>query len=101
MHQSHAGGEKLLVDYAGDTVPVVVDRRTAEVRAAKMFVAVIGGSSLSLALATWTEQFPDWIVGNDAALAFFRRFPVADARQCHGGGDHGLSLRSSDEPLSH
>src|SRR5215213_10334852 len=26
MRQSHAGGEKLFVDYAGDTVPVIVDR---------------------------------------------------------------------------
>lgn len=27
MRQSHAGGEKMFVDYAGDTAPVVVDRR--------------------------------------------------------------------------
>ncbi|MGH6744887.1 MAG: IS21 family transposase, partial [Novosphingobium sp.] len=53
MRQSHAGGEKLFLDYAGDTVPVVVDRRTGEVRGAHIFVAVMGGSSLSFALATW------------------------------------------------
>ena len=35
MRQSHAGGEKLFVDYAGDTVPVVVDRRTGETRDAR------------------------------------------------------------------
>ena len=26
MRQSHIGGDKLFVDYAGDTVPVIVDR---------------------------------------------------------------------------
>lgn len=34
MRQSHAGGEKLFLDYAGDMVPVEVDRRTGEVRGA-------------------------------------------------------------------
>src|SRR5271165_1888119 len=51
MRQSHGGGEKLFVDYAGDTLPVV-DRQTGEVRAAHIFVAVMGGSSLSFACAT-------------------------------------------------
>lgn len=92
MRQSHAGGEKLFLDYAGDTVPVVVDRRTGEVRGAHIFVAVMGGSSLSFALATWTEQFPDWIAGNNAAFAFFRGVPqllvpdnakVAVIKACH------------------
>jgi transposase len=92
MLQSHAGGEKLFFDYAGDTVPVVVDRRTGEVRDAHIFVAVMGGSSLSFALATWTEQFSDWIAGNNAAFAFFRGVPqllvpdnakVAVIKACH------------------
>jgi len=26
MRQTHLGGDRLFVDYAGDTVPVVVDR---------------------------------------------------------------------------
>ena len=71
MRQSHAGGEKMFVDYAGDTVPVVVNRRTGEKRDAHLFVAVLGGSSLSFACATWTEQFPDWVEGHNAAFAFF------------------------------
>ena len=40
MRQTHLGGEKLFVDYAGDTVPVIVDRLTGETRAAQIFVAV-------------------------------------------------------------
>ena len=34
MRQAHLGGDKLFVDYAGDTVPVIVDRLTRQVRAA-------------------------------------------------------------------
>ena len=71
MRQSHAGGEKLFIDYAGDKVPVVVDRLTGEVRDAHIFVAVMGGSSLSFGYATWTEQLGDWIDAHNAAFAFF------------------------------
>jgi transposase len=92
MRQSHAGGEKLFVDYAGDTVPVVVDRRTGEIRGAHLFVAVLGGSSLSFACATWTEQFADWAEAHNAAFAFFGGVPqllvpdnakVAVIKACH------------------
>jgi transposase len=38
MRQSHIGGDKLFVDYAGDTVPVIVDRLTGQVRPAQIFV---------------------------------------------------------------
>ena len=41
MRQTHRAGEKLFVDYAGDTVPVV-DRGTGEIREAQVFVAVLG-----------------------------------------------------------
>ena len=92
MRQSHAGGEKLFVDYAGDTVPVVVNRRTGEIRDAHLFVAVLGGSSLSFACATWTEQFTDWAEAHNAAFAFFGGVPqllvpdnakVAVIKACH------------------
>src|SRR6266446_4159774 len=41
MRQAHAGSDKLFVDYAGDTAPVVIDRLTGEVREAQIFVAVL------------------------------------------------------------
>ena len=68
MRQTHAAGEKLFVDYAGDTVPVVVDRLTGEWRPAQIFVAVLGASSLSYAEATWTQSLPDWIAAHARAL---------------------------------
>ncbi|SFR18444.1 hypothetical protein SAMN05660706_1593 [Desulfoscipio geothermicus DSM 3669] len=41
MRQTYRAGEKLFIDYAGQTVPVV-DRITGEIRQAQIFVAVLG-----------------------------------------------------------
>lgn len=43
MRQVHRAGEKLFVDYAGPTVPIV-DASTGEIRPASIFVAVLGAS---------------------------------------------------------
>ncbi|HTJ90076.1 MAG TPA: IS21 family transposase [Acidocella sp.] len=69
MRQSHASGEKLFVDYAGDTVPVVVNRLTGETRPAWIFVAVLGASSFTYAEATWTQGLGDWIGAHTGAFA--------------------------------
>ena len=61
MRQTHAAGERLFVDYAGDGVPVVIDRLTGEIRMAQIFVAVLGASSFTYARATWTQGLADWI----------------------------------------
>ena len=55
MQQTHAAGERLFVDYAGDGVPVVIDRLTGKIRMAQIFVAVLGASSFSFVKATWTQ----------------------------------------------
>jgi len=69
MRQEHRAGEKLFVDYAGQTVEVV-DRRTGEIRSAQIFVAVLGASSYTYAEATWTQQLPDWIGSHVRAFEF-------------------------------
>jgi transposase len=71
MRQTHLGGDKLFVDYAGDSVPVVVDRHSGRIQAAHIFVAVMGGSSLSFAHASWTETLPDWIDAHVQAFTYF------------------------------
>ena len=71
MRQTHLGGDKLFVDYAGDKVPVIVDPRTGQTRGAHIFVAVMGGSSLSFACASWTETLGDWIDAHARAFAYF------------------------------
>ena len=68
MRQSHAAGDKLFVDYAGDGVPVVIDRLTGERRAAQIFVAVLGASGFTYAQATWTQGLADWISGHVGAF---------------------------------
>ena len=47
--QVHPAGERMFVDYAGQTVDVV-DPGTGEVRPAQIFVAVMGASSFVIRL---------------------------------------------------
>ena len=69
MRQTHAAGERLFVDYAGDGVPVLIDRLTGEIRKAQIFVAVLGASSFTFAWASWTQTLPDWIDAHVHAFA--------------------------------
>src|SRR5204862_2596159 len=69
MRQAHIGGDKLFVDYAGDTVPVIVDRLTGQARPAQIFVAVMGASNFTYAEASWTQALPDWIGAHTRAFA--------------------------------
>ena len=68
MRQTHLGGDKLFVDYAGDTAPVVIDRLTGEIRKAQIFVAVLGASNFTYAEATWTQSLADWIGAHTRAF---------------------------------
>jgi len=79
MRQTHAAGERLFVDYAGDGVPVVIDRLTGEIRMAQIFVAVLGASSFTFAKASWTQALPAWI---DAQCAHSRRSWVFPSSSC-------------------
>ncbi|NAT45259.1 IS21 family transposase, partial [Pseudomonas syringae pv. actinidiae] len=54
MRQEHRAGEKLFVDYAGQTAPII-DRQTGEIRQAQIFGAVLGASSYTFAEATWSQ----------------------------------------------
>ena len=74
MRQEHRAGEKMFVDYAGQTVPVV-DRETGEERQAQVFVAVLGASSYTFAEATWTQTLPDWTASHVRAFEFFGGCP--------------------------
>jgi transposase len=69
MRQTHLGGDKLFVDYAGDTVPVIIDRLTGKTRPAQIFVAVLGASNFTYAEASWTQALGDWIGAHTRAFA--------------------------------
>jgi transposase len=74
MRQTHVAGEKLFVDYAGDTVPVF-DAATGEERRAHVFVAVLGASNYTYAEARWSEGLADWIGAHVNTLAFLGGAP--------------------------
>lgn len=70
LRQQHRAGEKLFIDYAGPTVPVI-DAQTGEVRSAQVFVAVLGASNYTYAEATWGQSLPEWIGSHIRAFHFF------------------------------
>src|SRR5436190_16102019 len=74
MRQTHAAGEKLFVDFAGDTVPVF-DALTGEARACKVFVAVLGASNYTYAEARFSEALPEWICAHVNTFAFLGGVP--------------------------
>jgi len=70
MRQTYPAGERLSVDYAGQTVEVI-DGATGEARRAQIFVAVLGASNFTYAEARWTQSLPDWIGCHVGAFASF------------------------------
>ncbi len=67
MRQAHPAGEKLFVDYAGDTVPVF-DQTNSTERPAHIFVAALGASNYTYAEARWSEGLGDWVRAHVNAL---------------------------------
>ena len=74
MRQVHKAGEKLFVDYAGQTLPIV-NPRTGEITEAQIFVAVLGASSYTFAEATLSQNLPDWLGSHCRAFAFLGGVP--------------------------
>ena len=74
MRQVHIAGEKLFVDNAGETVPVV-DAATGEITRAQIFVAVLGASNYTFACATPRQTTEDWIGAQVLALEFIGGVP--------------------------
>ncbi len=74
LRQQHRAGEKVFVDWAGDTVPVY-DGKTGEPRPVSIFVAVLGASSYTFAEPRWTQTLPDWIGAHIDAFEFFGGVP--------------------------
>lgn len=69
MRQDHKAGERLFVDYAGQTMPIV-DGVTGEIKQAQIFVACSGASNYTYAEATWSQTLPDWIASHGRTFTF-------------------------------
>ena len=74
MRQVHIAGEKLFVDYAGSTVPIV-NATTGEISQAQIFVATLGASNYTYACATPRQTTADWIGAQVQALEFIGGVP--------------------------
>lgn len=74
MRQTHEAGDKLFVDYAGQTVPIV-DASTGEITPAQVFVAVLGASNYTYACATPSQKAADWVSSIIATLEFIGGVP--------------------------
>jgi transposase len=76
LRQNYYGGDKMFVDYAGQTIPIQ-NPSTGEIAYAQLFVACLGASNYSYAEATWTQSLPDWIKCHIHAYEYFQGVPNA------------------------
>lgn len=74
MRQTHVGGEKVFVDFAGDMIDVV-DPGSGEVQPMKLFVAAMGASNYTYAEAVASEGLEDWIGAHVRLFAFLGGVP--------------------------
>lgn len=74
LRQEHRAGEKMFVDWAGDTIPIH-DPRTGEITPASLFVAVLGASTYTFARATLSQDLGNWVDCHVAALEYFQGAP--------------------------
>jgi len=71
LRQDYRAGEKLFVDYAGQTMEVT-DSETGEIREVQIFVATLGASNYTFAEATLSQDLPSWIQSHVHAFEFFQ-----------------------------
>jgi transposase len=74
FRQTHRAGEKLFVDYAGQTIPIT-DSHSGKKLEAHLFVAALGASSYTFAWAALSMDMPSWIDANVRALKFIGGVP--------------------------
>lgn len=70
LRQDYVAGEKLFVDWAGDTIPIH-DRLTGAIQPASLFVSVLGFSSYTYAEAAADQQMEAWLGAHMRALEFY------------------------------
>jgi len=75
LRQEHLAGEKLFIDYAGQTVPIINPDTGQIDLEAQIFISTMGASNYSYAEATASQTLPDWIKSHIRALEFFCGVP--------------------------
>lgn len=74
LRQTHKAGEKMFVDYAGQTIPVT-EPESGVVRQAQIFVAVLGASNYTFSEATWDQSLASWTGSHSRAFEYFEGVP--------------------------
>jgi len=74
MRQTHVAGEKLFVDWAGDSL-TVVDAASGEVSPAYLFLAVLGASNYTYAEAALSQDSEAFLAAHVRAFEFFGGVP--------------------------
>jgi transposase len=69
MRHHHAPGEKMFVDWAGQTIPI--HQADGSIAEASLFIAVLGASNKTFAEAFPDQKLPSWIAAHCHAYAYF------------------------------
>ena len=70
MRLEYGAGERMFVDFAGDTVPVT-DPETGEIWNAQVFVSVLGASGYLYVEATRSQDLASWLGAHSRAVEFY------------------------------
>ena len=70
MRLSYAAGERMFVDFSGDTMEIV-DPLTGEIAKAQIFVTVLGCSGLLYVEATPSQDLPSWLSAHVHAFSYY------------------------------
>lgn len=70
LRQEYRVGEKMFVDFAGKTIPIV-NPQTGEITAAEIFVCVLGASNYTYAEACESQELPFWIKAHINAFEYY------------------------------
>lgn len=76
MHMEHTVGDKMYVDFAGATLSYV-DKDTGEIKAAQIFVAILGWSQYAYVEAMQSQTIEDFVAACEHALYYFKGVPLA------------------------
>ncbi len=86
MRQEYKPGEKMFCDYAGRTMPIVINRRTGEVRMAQVFIAVLAASNRAYCEATWDQKTPSLVGSIMRAYEFHKGVTEITITDCLRSG---------------
>jgi transposase len=93
LRQDYKAGERLFVDFAGDTIPIH-DPKTGTITPASLFVAALGASNYTYGEAVLSQDLRSWISLHVHTFEFMGAVPDNPLSR----GDPSLPLRARSQP---